>query len=74
MSRLTLFMASDFFAAYFAQPGVGDTMEVLAIGFFFIPFGGVPNAVLGLELQAEKSASATLVSTAVYGTSWLVLR
>ncbi|HEX2829533.1 MAG TPA: oligosaccharide flippase family protein [Burkholderiales bacterium] len=69
----TLFVASDFLAAYFRQPGVGDTMKVLAIGFFFIPFGAVSNAVLGRELQAGKAAIATGVSTVVYATSCITL-
>lgn len=68
-----LFFASGYVADFFKQPGVGQVMRVLAIGFYFIPLGAIPQAVLARELNAEKSALVALISVPVYVSTSLIL-
>jgi O-antigen/teichoic acid export membrane protein len=41
-------------------------VQVLALGFIFIPFGAIPMAILTRELAVEKTAYVTAASTVVY--------
>jgi O-antigen/teichoic acid export membrane protein len=68
-----LFLLSGRWAAYFGEPGIEDVMHVLALGFVFIPFGAIPQAVLTRNFEVEKQAIATLVSTTSYITAAVVL-
>ncbi|MEB0164902.1 oligosaccharide flippase family protein, partial [Glaciimonas sp. CA11.2] len=73
MIATLLYFVSNYVAEFFKQPGVGEVMRVLAIGFYFIPLGAIPQAVLGREFQAEKSALVSLISTPVYVSTSLIL-
>lgn len=68
-----LYGLSSYAAAFFNQSGVGSTLEVLALGFLFIPFGAIPQAVLARELQVGKQAIVTLVSTVTYFSASIIL-
>lgn len=68
-----LFLVSGMVADYFAQAGVRSVLRVLAVGFLFIPFGSIPQAVLARELQATKLAYVTLITTTVYFGATIVL-
>lgn len=73
---LLLYLSSDLWSAYFGQAAVGPVVEVLAIGFVFIPFGAIPAAVLGRDFQIEKTAWVTAASIVVYFSTsvWLAAR
>lgn len=68
-----LYFSSGYVAEYFAQPGIYDVMRVLAVGFYFIPFGSIPQALLQRRLATEKTAIVTAVSTAVYSVTCITL-
>lgn len=68
-----LYFSSGYVADYFSQPGIYDVMRVLAVGFFFIPFGSIPQALLQRQLATEKTAIVTAISTIVYAVSCIVL-
>jgi O-antigen/teichoic acid export membrane protein len=70
---LILFCLSGAIADYFGQPGVKDAMHVVAVGFLFIPFGAIPQAALAREMQVEKNALVTAISTTVYFGSCVTL-
>ena len=61
-----LYFLSGSWAAYFGEPGIEQVMRVLALGFIFIPFGAIPQAVLTRNFEVGKQAIATLVSTTTY--------
>ena len=52
----TMFLASGWIGRWFNEPEIVPVMQVLAIGFLFIPFGTVTNALLTREFAAEKQA------------------
>jgi O-antigen/teichoic acid export membrane protein len=70
---LILFLASDWIAAWFKEPQMAPVMKVLAVGFVFIPFGSVTHALLTREFAAGKQAIVTVVGTASYAVTCLVL-
>ena len=61
-----LFGLAGLWADYFGQPGIEQVMHVLALGFVFIPFGAIPQAVLNRNFEVEKQAIVTIVSTITY--------
>ncbi|MDP2809176.1 MAG: oligosaccharide flippase family protein [Rhodocyclaceae bacterium] len=63
---ILLFLVSGTVAEYFGQDGVRPTLQVLAAGFLLIPFGAIPQAVLGRDLQVGKQAIVTATSTITY--------
>ena len=68
-----VFFAAPYAAAYYAQPGIASVLRVLGVGFFFIPFGSIPQAVLGRELDVRKATIVTGVSTVAYAGTCVVL-
>jgi O-antigen/teichoic acid export membrane protein len=68
-----LFLASGWLGAWFKEPGIVPVMRVLAIGFFFIPFGTITSALLSREFAAEKQAFVNAVGTTSFCVSCLVL-
>jgi O-antigen/teichoic acid export membrane protein len=64
-----LYLLSGYWADYFNEPGIENVMHVLALGFVFIPFGSIPQAVLARNFEVEKQAIATLISTVTYITA-----
>jgi O-antigen/teichoic acid export membrane protein/glycosyltransferase involved in cell wall biosynthesis/peptidoglycan/xylan/chitin deacetylase (PgdA/CDA1 family)/polysaccharide pyruvyl transferase WcaK-like protein len=68
-----LYVSSGYVAEYFGQPGIYDVMRVLAVGFYFIPFGSIPQALLQRRLETEKTAIVTAISTLVYAVTCITL-
>ncbi|MDR3542779.1 MAG: oligosaccharide flippase family protein [Desulfocapsaceae bacterium] len=63
---LVLYFLSWPISNFYHQEGVRATMQILAAGFLFIPFGSISQAVLARELQVEKTVLVNAVSTMVY--------
>ncbi|WP_323744830.1 oligosaccharide flippase family protein [Noviherbaspirillum soli] len=70
---LGLFLASPWFGRWFAEPRMVPVMEVLAIGFLFIPFGTVTTSLLAREFEAGKQAIVNVIGTAVFAITCLGL-
>jgi O-antigen/teichoic acid export membrane protein len=68
-----LFGASGWLGTWFKEPGIVPVMRVLAIGFVFIPFGTVTNALLTRNYAAEKQAIVHAVGTISFCASTLIL-
>lgn len=65
-----MYLSAPLWADFFREPRVLLVVQVLALGFVFIPFGAIPMAILNREMAVEKSARVTAVTTVVYfGTS-----
>lgn len=63
---LAMFLSAGFWARFFNEPRVEEVVHVLALGFVFIPFGAIPQAIMTRELNVVQSAKVTGVSTLVY--------
>lgn len=70
---LGLFLASDALGAWFDEPGIVPVMRVLALGFVFVPFGSVTNALLTREFAADKQAYANAAGTLAFCATALFL-
>lgn len=68
-----LFASSWLWARFFRVDGVREVVQILAIGFLFIPFGAIPGAVLSRNMDVEKIARVTVFSTTVYITTSICL-
>ncbi|MCM2347602.1 MAG: oligosaccharide flippase family protein [Acidovorax soli] len=65
-----MFLSAPYWAAFFRETRVLPVVQVLALGFVFIPFGAIPMAIISREMDVEKSSRITAVTTVVYfGTS-----
>lgn len=63
---IAMFLSAPYWAQFFHEDRVVPVVQVLALGFVFIPFGAIPMAILSREMAVEKSAYATAASTGVY--------
>ncbi len=70
---LGLYLASGPIGAAFDEPQMVPVMQVLALGFVFIPFGSITNAMLSRKFEAQKQAYVTAAGTLSYCASCLVL-
>ncbi|MBD8628995.1 oligosaccharide flippase family protein [Oxalobacteraceae sp. CFBP 8753] len=70
---LCLFLSSNAIGDWFAEPEIVPVMQVLALGFVFIPFGSVTNALLSRDFAAEKHAYVNAAGTVSFCISCLVL-
>lgn len=61
-----MYLSAPYWAQFFHEARVVPVVEVLALGFVFIPFGAIPMSILTREMAVEKSAAVTVVSTAIY--------
>lgn len=68
-----LYLLSGLWAGYFGEAGIENVMHVLALGFVFIPFGAIPQAVMTRNFEVEIQARITIVSTVTYITTAIVL-
>lgn len=67
---VAMYLSAPLWAEFFREPRVIQVVQVLALGFVFIPFGAIPMAILNREMAVGKSARMTAVTTVVYfGTS-----
>jgi O-antigen/teichoic acid export membrane protein len=65
-----MYLSAPYWADFFRDARVVPVVQVLALGFVFIPFGSIPMAILSREMAVEKSARVTAASTVVFcGTS-----
>ena len=68
-----MYLSAPYWAEFFREGRVAPVVQVLAVGFVFIPFGAIPVAILSREMAVDKSARVTAASTAVFfGTSVLL--
>lgn len=70
---ITLYLSSGMIGRWFAEPEIIPVMQVLALGFVFIPFGSVTNALLSREFAADKQAWINAAGTLSFCISCLVL-
>jgi len=63
---LAMFFSAGFWARFFNEPRVEDVVHVLALGFVFIPFGAIAQAVMARDLDVVQSSKVAAVSTTVY--------
>jgi O-antigen/teichoic acid export membrane protein len=68
-----LFFASGWIAEWFHEPQMKPVMEVLAIGFIFIPFGAITHSLLTREFAAGKQALVNVVGTSAFAITCLGL-
>jgi len=61
-----MFFSAPYWAHFFHEAQVLLVVQVLALGFVFIPFGAIPMAILSREMAVEKSARITAVTSVVY--------
>ena len=61
-----MYLSAPYWADFFREARVMSVVQVLAMGFVFIPFGSIPIAIISREMAVEKSARITAVSTVVY--------
>ncbi|RZA30492.1 MAG: hypothetical protein EOP02_01370 [Proteobacteria bacterium] len=68
-----LYAGSPWISQWFNEPAMVPVMEVLAIGFLFIPFGSITHALLTREFAAGKQAIVNVVGTATFAVTCLTL-
>lgn len=68
-----LLLASPAIGRWFNEPEITPVMQVLSIGFFFIPFGSITNALLARNFEAGKEAFAVTVGMVCYCVSCVTL-
>lgn len=68
-----MYMSSGLWARFFGVPEVADVVVVLAVGFIFIPFGSIPQALLTRDFRVERSAVVIAVSTIAYFVTSILL-
>jgi O-antigen/teichoic acid export membrane protein len=68
-----LYAGSPWISLWFNEPAMVPVMEVLAIGFIFIPFGSITHSLLTREFAAGKQAIVSVVGTATFAVTCLTL-
>lgn len=68
-----LYMGSPWISLWFNEPAMIPVMEVLAIGFIFIPFGSITHSLLTREYAAGKQAIVNVVGTSTFAITCLTL-
>lgn len=61
-----MFLSAPYWAHFFHEARVVPVVQVLALGFVFIPFGAIPMAIISREMDVKKSATIGAVATVVY--------
>lgn len=61
-----MFLSAPYWADFFREARVVPVVQVLALGFVFIPFGAIPMSILSREMAVGKSARITAVTTVVF--------
>jgi O-antigen/teichoic acid export membrane protein len=61
-----MYLSAPYWAYFFHEARVVPVVQVLALGFLFIPFGAIPMAIISREMAVGKSARITAVTTVVY--------
>lgn len=63
---VVLFVASAPLARFYAEPGVGEVLRVMALNFALIPFGSITLALLRREMNFRSIMFINLASTFVH--------
>jgi O-antigen/teichoic acid export membrane protein len=63
------YLAAPWAASYYGQPGIQRVMEVLALGYVFIPFGSVTHSLLTRDYRAKEQAYVRVYGTTAYAIS-----
>lgn len=61
-----MYASAPYWADFFRESKVVSVVQVLAMGFIFIPFGAIPIAILTREVAVGKTAQVTAASTTAY--------
>jgi O-antigen/teichoic acid export membrane protein len=61
-----MYLSAPYWAEFFSEARVMPVVQVLALGFVFIPFGSIPLAIITREMAVGKWARITAVSSAVF--------
>ena len=68
-----LYLGSPWISLWFKEPAMKPVMQVLAIGFLFIPFGSITHSLLTREFAAGKQAIVNVVGTTTFAVTCLGL-
>lgn len=63
---VAMFLSASYWAEFFREARVAPVVQVLALGFVFIPFGSIPLAIISREMAVDKWSRITAVSTLVF--------
>ncbi len=72
-TALVLYFLSGYAADYYHRPEVKNVIQVLALGFVFIPFGAITHTLLTRELRAREQAIASIFGIVVFAVSSVVM-
>lgn len=61
-----MYISAPHWAEFFREARVVPVVQVLALGFVFIPFGAIPLAIITREMAVEKWARITAVTSVVF--------
>lgn len=70
---LLMFLSAPLWSSFFGEPRVENVVRVLAMGFVFIPFGALPQAVLVRNMEVVRTAKAGIFGLVMYATVATVL-
>lgn len=70
---LCLFIASEYLAGFYGQPGIGSALRVLTISFALIPFASYFHSQLGRNLQAGRQAAVNAIGLVAHAVTCLSL-
>lgn len=68
-----LYFSADLWAGFFRTPEVGHVVEILAVGFIFIPFGSIPYALLTRNMEVQRTSKVMGISVVTYFFSTIAL-
>ena len=66
-----LYFSSYGIGLWFHEPKIVPVMQVISIGFLFIPFGSITHALLTREFAADKQAVVGIITTVSYSVACL---
>lgn len=61
-----MYISAPYWAEFFREARVVPVVQVLALGFVFIPFGAIPLAIITREMAVGKWARITAVTSVVF--------
>lgn len=70
---LFIYLASDYVAGYYEEPGIKQVLHVLTLSFILVPFASFFFALLARNLEAGKQAIVNGISTIAYAVTCITL-
>lgn len=61
-----IFFSAEIWGGFFDEPRVSEVVRILALGFLFIPFGTIPEAILVREYAVSQLAKVAVISSTIY--------